>query len=90
MTRLILVRHGETAWNAAGRLQGHADVPLSPMGQQQADAVARFLASDTVHSVYSSDLQRAVRRLRPSLPRGVYRCGWTRVCASWPSGNGKV
>ena len=58
MTRLLLVRHGETAWNAAGRFQGHMDVPLSPHGRQQAAALARTLAAEPVHAVYASDLQR--------------------------------
>jgi alpha-ribazole phosphatase len=59
MTRLLLVRHGETAWNAAGRLQGHTDVPLSPHGRQQAATLARLLAAESVQAVYASDLQRA-------------------------------
>jgi phosphoserine phosphatase len=59
VTRLLLVRHGETAWNAAGRFQGHTDVRLSPHGRQQAAALARLLAAEPVHVVYASDLQRA-------------------------------
>jgi phosphoserine phosphatase len=58
MVRLFCVRHGETAWNAAGRFQGQTDVPLSPRGKQQAEALARVLAQETVHAVYASDLQR--------------------------------
>ena len=40
MKRVILVRHGATEWNEAGRLQGHHDVPLSSLGQQQAQLLA--------------------------------------------------
>ena len=42
--RICLVRHGETAWNAERRLQGHIDVPLNPRGLSQAEATARSLA----------------------------------------------
>ena len=34
-TRLVVIRHGETAWNAAGRLQGHQDIPLNALGRPQ-------------------------------------------------------
>ena len=39
-TRLVVIRHGETAWNAAGRLQGHRDIPLNALGQRQAAGLA--------------------------------------------------
>jgi broad specificity phosphatase PhoE len=63
MLRLYLVRHGQTAWNHTGRIQGHTDVPLDTVGQQQAQQVARWLA-ERVHAplaVYTSDLQRALQ-----------------------------
>lgn len=59
MTRLILVRHGETVWNAEGRIQGHTDVPLSDRGMKQAKMVAQRLAGVHLSAVYSSDLLRA-------------------------------
>ena len=59
MVRLLLVRHGETAWNAAGRFQGHTDVPLNAAGKRQAVALTRLMAVETVHALYVSDLQRA-------------------------------
>ncbi len=59
MVRLLLVRHGETAWNAAGRFQGHTDVPLNATGKRQAVALTRLMAVETVHALYVSDLQRA-------------------------------
>ena len=46
-TRLCIIRHGETAWNAEGRVQGQTDVPLSDVGRAQARAVANALASST-------------------------------------------
>lgn len=54
---LILVRHGRTAANAAGLLQGRIDLPLDEVGEQQADRIAASLG--TVHRVVSSPLLRA-------------------------------
>ncbi len=60
MTELLLVRHGETAWNAERRWQGHADVPLNERGRAQALTLAEELAGDgRVDVVYASDLARA-------------------------------
>lgn len=58
-TRLCLVRHGETAWNAERRIQGQLDVPLSPVGQAQARAAAAALQGQAIAAIYSSDLVRA-------------------------------
>ncbi|OYU43526.1 MAG: histidine phosphatase family protein [Burkholderiales bacterium PBB4] len=58
-TRIIAIRHGETAWNAGLRLQGHTDIGLNAMGQWQAERVARALADESIDAVYSSDLSRA-------------------------------
>lgn len=58
--RLILVRHGETVWNAERRLQGHADAPLSPRGIEQGRHAAKFFAGGPAPGlVVSSDLNRA-------------------------------
>lgn len=58
-TRLILIRHGETAWNRATRIQGHTDIPLSPLGLSQAERLAEALADEPLAAIYSSDLSRA-------------------------------
>ncbi|MCD6285944.1 MAG: histidine phosphatase family protein, partial [Anaerolineae bacterium] len=51
--RLLLVRHGETAWNATGRFQGQMDTDLNGAGQRQAAAVAERLASEEIHAIYA-------------------------------------
>lgn len=57
--RLFLWRHGQTAWNAEGRFQGHADVPLDAVGLTQARAAAPLLARERPEAILSSDLGRA-------------------------------
>jgi broad specificity phosphatase PhoE/predicted metal-dependent hydrolase len=59
MTRLLLLRHGESEWNAQGRWQGWADPPLSAPGRVQAAAAGRLLRSAGFTAVAASDLQRA-------------------------------
>src|SRR4051812_39238986 len=64
-TRLCLVRHGETAWNAEGRVQGQLDVPLNATGLAQARAVAAVLKNESFTAIYSSDLIRAQQTAQP-------------------------
>lgn len=59
VTRLLLVRHGQSEWNADGRWQGQADPPLSALGEEQAIAAVDQL--DEIDVVYASDLVRAAR-----------------------------
>ena len=60
-TSILLIRHGETAWNAVRRLQGHIDIPLNQEGQRQAEALAAALAAEPLHAIIASDLQRALQ-----------------------------
>jgi 2,3-bisphosphoglycerate-dependent phosphoglycerate mutase len=59
VTEILLIRHGETAWNAKKRLQGHLDIPLNEEGERQAAALGRALRDESLDAVFSSDLQRA-------------------------------
>jgi probable phosphoglycerate mutase len=62
-TELVFVRHGETAWNTEGRMQGHLDIPLNELGLRQADALGRRLALENFSAIYSSDLSRALQTI---------------------------
>lgn len=57
--KLILVRHGETAWNLERRYQGQLDIPLNSKGEWQARQAARALAGRSIDHLFSSDLRRA-------------------------------
>ena len=59
MRRLILLRHGQTEWNAGNRMQGQLDTDLTDLGRAQAKDAARELAERTPVAVVSSDLRRA-------------------------------
>ena len=58
-TRIVAIRHGETAWNVNTRIQGHLDIGLNAMGRWQAERVGQALADETIDAIYSSDLLRA-------------------------------
>ena len=58
-TRIIAIRHGETAWNVDTRIQGQLDIGLNATGRWQAQRAALALAGETIAAVYSSDLLRA-------------------------------
>jgi probable phosphoglycerate mutase len=71
VTRLLLLRHAESEWNAEGRWQGLADPPLSPWGEEQAAHAGRLLGAAGVTGLVSSDLQRAratAARIAADLP----------------------
>ena len=62
MRLMVVVRHGATANNSQQRYTGHSDVPLSPLGLRQAEALAAVLAAETFDLILSSDLVRAANR----------------------------
>ena len=66
LTRLCIVRHGETAWNAEHRVQGQLDVPLNAIGLAQAQATSKVLGQEKFDAIYSSDLSRAQQTAQPA------------------------
>jgi len=64
MMKLLLVRHGETDWNAQHRYQGHSDISLNENGVEHARQLAYRLQSEKIDLVYSSDLKRAIQTAR--------------------------
>ena len=58
--RLVMLRHGQTEWNAGSRMQGQIDTDLTDLGRQQADAAAELLAKRQPLLIVSSDLRRAL------------------------------
>lgn len=65
VTRLYLVRHGQSAGNAEGRFGGHSPTPLSELGKQQAETTASALSKEKIEAIYSSDLLRALQTAQP-------------------------
>ena len=59
VTRIIAIRHGETAWNVDARIQGHLDIPLNANGRWQAERLAYALKDASISAIYASDLTRA-------------------------------
>lgn len=64
-TEIVLVRHGETAWNRIDRLQGSTDIPLNPIGYAQATLAASALAREPWDAIVSGPLQRAMQTAHP-------------------------
>jgi probable phosphoglycerate mutase len=61
VTRIFAIRHGQTAWNLASRIQGHTDIGLDATGLWQAGRLAAATADAGITALYASDLQRAVQ-----------------------------
>ena len=70
-TRVLAIRHGETAWNVDGRIQGQLDVPLNDTGRWQVHRLALAVADEGIGAIYSSDLLRALETAQ-AIARG---CG---------------
>jgi len=58
-TRILAIRHGETAWNVDTRIQGHLNIPLNDTGHWQAERLGQALAAEEISAIYASDLSRA-------------------------------
>lgn len=70
MTRVIVIRHGNSVNNALRRNTGHADVPLSPLGFAQAECLADYLVkNEKIDAIYASDLSRAIDTVKPTAER---------------------
>lgn len=68
-TRILAIRHGQTAWNADNRIQGHTDIALDAIGEWQAERLALALADEELDALYSSDLARARQTAAPLAAR---------------------
>mgnify|MGYP001153685010 CR=1 FL=1 len=64
MTKVYLVRHGETEWNAKGKYLGLTDIPLNGNGERQAKALSSFLSKERIDAIYSSALTRTIQTAR--------------------------
>ncbi len=72
MIELLLIRHGETAWNVERRLQGHVDIALNDTGVRQAQALAAALSVEHLDAIVCSDLQRAIQTAQHiAAPRNI-------------------
>ncbi len=58
-TRILAIRHGETAWNVDTRIQGHLNIPLNDTGHWQGQRLGQALAGEAIAAIYASDLSRA-------------------------------
>ena len=65
ITRIVVIRHGQTEWNRVERFRGRMDVPLNEQGHRQAQAVASRLSSWHIDGLYSSPLARALQTAQP-------------------------
>jgi 2,3-bisphosphoglycerate-dependent phosphoglycerate mutase len=68
-TRILAIRHGQTAWNADSRIQGHTDIALDDTGEWQAERLAHALGDEALDVLYSSDLTRARQTAAPLAAR---------------------
>jgi phosphoserine phosphatase len=68
VTRILLIRHGQTAWNVKERFRGREDLPLDDVGRAQAGALAQLIANEwpSITAIYASPLQRAVATAQPA------------------------
>lgn len=80
ITKIFLVRHGETLWNVEGKMQGHWDSPLTANGVAQAQALAERLKRYSFAAIYSSDLGRAYQTAQYIVEKNVPQTIFTKTC----------
>lgn len=68
VTRIILIRHGETDWNLQGRYQGHSNIDINTKGRNQAKKLAIRLKKASIDRVFASDRKRAINTARLIFP----------------------
>ena len=88
--QLVVLRHGRTSWNATGRLQGQADIPLDDRGVAQAAQAAGVLAELAPAVSYSSDLARARQPAGPLHPGSLCSVSGRHCCAAAPQRSGRL
>lgn len=87
--KVLLLRHGRTAWNAERRFQGQADPPLDDVGRAQAYEIAALVAAVVPGVLVSSDAVRAVQTAAPIAEVTDSTCWWTRGCGNAHSAIGR-
>jgi len=91
MTALVVIRHGPTAWNAEGRIQGHTDVPLSPEGR---DVVGAWRLPSEIGgagwALLCSPLTRARETAALLKPKGLWRTEPALIEMDWGAWEGRV
>lgn len=65
LIKLFIARHGETTWNAEGKIQGRSDPELSPKGHEQSLALLRQLKMESLSAIYTSTLKRSIQTAEP-------------------------
>lgn len=72
MKRIYLLRHGQTDWNKEGRIQGHLEVPLNPIGREESRRLTPVLTRLKIDLILSSDLGRAIETAKLALPNATH------------------
>ena len=89
-TRIIAIRHGQTAWNAETRIQGQLDIALNAPGRWQAQRLAQALADEAIDAIVASDLPRAMQTAAPLAAARGLRVLPDAACASAASASSRA
>jgi broad specificity phosphatase PhoE len=66
MTKLYLIRHGQTEWNKKLTFRGRIDIPLNEQGRREAEAIAEALKDKSIDAIYASPLRRSMETAQPT------------------------